>query len=261
MPLPLLRAIMRRDEADKFHADGRLTATRMLGCPREVVIIDTFPITYDPVRSHSAYIGTRLHKEMEENALPGEYKEIRIPLEGMEPPIVCGRRMSGMLDHVAPDLTEIWDYKFHGDKSYNWQVKKGGADGDLRAQLSLYKYALERTTGVEVKKLGCWHGAMTAATDGTGPWFDVEVEPMTEEEILDYRPKDSDRHPGEQPYTVADILDMYDAHYERVAEGMDPYESARLIPLVGRPMFNKKKCTNYCLARFICDGMEGIPWL
>lgn len=253
---------MMRDEGDRFHSGGRITATRLLTCPREVAILDSIPITYDPVRGHSAYIGTLVHKDMEEGGEPGEYTEIEVPPPGCDPPIVCGIPMRGKIDDVSAPLDGIGDYKFHGDRSYNFKADRGGVSPELRAQLSIYKYAIERSVpGANIKRLWCWHGAMTAATNGTGPWFDVEVPPMTEEEILNLRPLDDERKPGKQPYTVRDFIKMYADHAERVANGMDVRESIKLIPLVGRPMFGGKKCTNYCSAMFQCNEMEGIAWM
>lgn len=268
MPPGLIRRIMKSGTEDKRHAAGNITATRLLTCPREVVILDNFPITFDPRRFHSAHIGTLVDREIKEGTLPGEYKEIIIPstkfFEGTQWEI----KMSGAIDYISPNLVVMDDYKFHGDRSYWYKMKEGGITPEYRAQLSMYKFGVEKNMpGLRIERGGIWHGAMTAASidDDAGrpetPWFYVDA-PFFENEmdILKIRPSDDKKKPGTQPYTVGDIILFYKQHRQRVAEGMDVLESTKLVPLVGRNMFNKQKCLKYCPAQKQCDEMEGLTW-
>ena len=268
MPPGLIRQIIAGAVNDTRHADGNVTSTRMLTCPREVIILDNFPITFDPRRLHSAFIGTQVDRLIKEGSLPGEYSEVVIPptkfFEGTKYEV----EVSGAIDYLSPDAVFIDDYKFHGDRSYWYKMKSGGLSPELRAQLTFYKWGVEKNVpGAKVTKGGVWHGAMTAASvdDDAGrpetPWFYADVPFFeSEEEVLRIRPSDADKKPGTQPYTVGDIILFYKAHKERVAGGMSVMESAKMVPLVGRNMFNKTKCIKYCVAQKQCDEMEGLSW-
>src|SRR6267143_5516598 len=190
MPLPRILGILANVAGDTTHRDGRITATRVLTCPRQVAIEDNIPAPFDVLSYNSIYDGVLEHVAMQRTAPPGAYTEIHLPPEGRPIPRLFGVEIEGTVDFVTADLREIHDYKKHSESAQAFKFESGGADQEVAAQLNIYRLMLEQCVeGAHIEKLLVWHGAMTSANTKTfrtkqpvPPWFAVELPLMGEEE-------------------------------------------------------------------------------
>lgn len=266
MPLPRINGILASVQGDTAHRDGKITATRVLTCARQVIIEDNIPVPFDVLSYNSIYDGIIEHDAMQRHAPPGTYAEIHLPLPGQSPPMLFGVPVEGTIDFVTADMREIHDYKKHSETAQKFKFQRGGADPELAAQLNIYRLLLEQcVAGTRIEKLVVWHGAMTSAA-GAPPWFRVELPLMDEAQIARIKP-----HGGD--YTVQDIVNAYvgfagattsadlptDAEVGLAGAGGTKLEAAiRAVPLQGRKMWNGKKCQLYCSVRDTCDRIEGV---
>ncbi len=271
MPLPRINGILASIQGDTTHQGGRITATRVLTCARQVIIEDSIPTPFDVLSYNSIYDGVIEHEAMQRHAPPGTYTEVRLPLPGQEPPRLFGVPIEGTIDFLTADLREIHDYKKHSETAQKFKFQRGGADQELAAQLNIYRLLLEQCLPeAHVERLVVWHGAMTSA-GGPPPWFRVELPLMTEEEIAEIRPNGGD-------YAVRQIVAEYvkfsrgaalptDAEVGLAGTEPPPSEESALeaairrVPLMGRKMWGGKKCVSYCAVKDICDRIEGITRL
>lgn len=282
MPLPRILGILANVAGDTVHRDGRITATRVLTCPRQVAIEDNIPAPFDVLSYNSIYDGVIEHAAMQRTAPPGTYTEIRLPPEGAEPPRLFGVPIEGTIDFVTADLREIHDYKKHSESAQAFKFESGGADPEVAAQMNIYRLMLAQCVpDAKVERLVVWHGAMTSANTKTfrtkqpvPPWFAVALPLMSEEEIAAMRP-----HGGE--HTVQQIVDAYvrfetekaevllptdrevgvrgePAEYNYPDDGRRLKAALKNIPLVGRGMWKGQKCQRYCAVKDICDDIEGL---
>lgn len=272
--------------SDTLHRDGNITATRLLGCPRETVLLDNLPVALDPGRLHNAKWGSVFHDRLHQRAARGTYAEVSLPPDGAEPPILFGVPVRGKVDKVRADFSEICDWKTHGETSHQikYRLKQAGRiDRELAAQLNIYRILIARSV-LKVPDdqfrpvLTAWHVAQVRARRGPGepppkprgksgwmpeepppPGFRVRLPIMSEEEIARMRPFDDDEAPGTQPYTVRDFVGMYEGFRRDRAAGMAMQDAVRKnLPLVGRGVWKGTKCTRYCAALELCDGIEGV---
>lgn len=230
IPPALIRSILSRERADERHADGRLTVTRLLSCPRQAAICDFIGITFDPRRHASMHLGTIIHEQLARYAPEGCGEVV---VEGE----IGGVCYSGAADVLTPELIE--DYKVHSETSQRWKVKGAHKHpNDEDAQLSL----LQLAAGGPPRKLRAIHLAMTAK-DGPPMQIVSESEPMTEEELLNYRPKGG----------VSSVKD----HIGDWQDLLRPPSAGMIgrMPLRGQSQFGGKGC-DYCVARETCDALE-----
>lgn len=280
LPVEWIRSILAGIEGDALHRDNRITATRLLGCPREIILLDNEGIVFDPIKAHSGHAGSVWHAEMERH-VKGARTTVTLP-----PTPMFGIEVSGEFDKAAQDWSEIVDWKTHGESSMElkWQrFQSGQPDRELAAQLNIYRLAIARSIlkvpddQYQPRLIG-WHLAMVRAAAGPGeppiepsrrggygkkepppPAFQVQCPIMSEDEIARVRPFDDERSPGAQPYTVREIVRMYAEYHAAVKAGMSmDLALRRHVPLVGRGMWGGKKCTRYCSALGACDKVEGI---
>lgn len=268
LPLELINAILRQAERDTYHAAGRITATRGLGCPREVLILDYIPISYDVRRGLTTWHGTIKHKAMHEAGLPGHYQEIVIP------PFPFGDfTLEGATDKVKGDFSQITDWKFHSESSQGAKISrlgKGEVDWEGAAQLNIYRIGIAKTVlkvdpDIYRPRLVLVHLAETKAVGV--PAFEWAAPIMTEEEILALRPHDHERFAYTQPYTVAQILAYLQEAVTAIKSGVAPDVAIAQVPLVGKAMWAMQwdpkgkrwikkewglKCTTYCAAKVEC---------
>lgn len=279
-PIEWLRKLIQNASADKYHAEGRITATRIIGCPRESAILDNKQIAYDPRGGNNAFHGTLLHKVLEDMEAPGEYKEVTIP-----PFPFGGVMLEGKCDRVASDFSVIKDWKTHAESSQGWKFKdfnEGKQDLEGAIQANIYRIGIAKSIlKIEPDKyrptLILVHGANTA--HGGVPWFEWEQPILTEEQILKMRPHDDREHPGTQPFTVAELIKQH-VDFAVAKESLDPKKGNATgqidniianMPLVGKNMWawrwNKAarakqrlefgdKCTRYCTAARECFELE-----
>ena len=258
MPLAAIRSILLSEEADKFHAGGRITITRLLTCPREIAIADNCDIDGVDIRTFdSRRKGSVIHADLQAHAAKG-YAELEFPQEGRPAPTLLGEPVSGRVDNVSADFSIIEDYKSHSELSYKMKgIPEGGPDNDT-AQLNIIRVLIARGV-LDIPpegyrpKLVIWHTAQTSA--GRPPWIPIEHPYMSEEEIGEFKPCRGD-------YTVTQILGYYRQFRFDMEMGVDLDVALRQIPLVGRGFkFGKKpnqKCLVYCTMKGYCDGLEGI---
>lgn len=269
-PLEWLLALLRQATSDKYHAGGRITATRVLGCPRETIILDNKEIEGLDVRGgNAAFWGTLAHREMEALAAPGVYQEITIP-----PFEFGGVMVEGKVDRVSGDFSVILDWKTHNETSQGFKFDnyaKGGLDAETAAQLNIYRIGIAKAV-LKVDpvtyrpKLIAAHGANVP--HGKVSWFEAEAPIMTEEALLAMRPFDDDKHPGTQRYTMKELMEQLVDANAAITRG-EPVDSViSAMPLVGANVWawrwNKQsrtrerlrvgdKCTKYCSAKRECD--------
>ena len=266
MPLAWARRIVRGRLSDRYHADGRLTTTRLLTCPRETLIQDLLPVVFDVRAANSLEWGTAIHSHLETEPEEDQYVEIRFggPGDALPPARLFaglgglpedGILICGKVDHVTLGYGEIHDYKCHGESSQRFKAS-GKLDETTAVQMNIYRKALEQVvvgaTAGCFQRLIAYHGAMTAAR-GPEPWI-PQVQPMmTEEEILNTRTSGG-------ASTVREHIEDYIGFTARAAAGVELRENLKLLPLRGRTMYGKKKCSDYCMpgTKAECDGLEGI---
>jgi len=285
MPLPRIAGILASVAGDTAHRDGKITATRVLTCARQVIIEDNIAGPLDVLSYNSIYDGILEHAAMQRHAPPGTYTEVHLPLPGQEPPTLFGVPMEGTIDFLTADLREIHDYKKHSESAQSFKFEGGGADPEVAAQLNIYRLLLEQCLpAAKIERLVVWHGAMTSANTKTfrtkqpvPPWFEVRLPLMSEAEIAAIRPNGGD-------YTVQQIVDAYvrfaaeragdralptDAEVGLgagnrsvvVEAPLDLEAAIRAVPLQGRKMWGGKKCSTWCSVREACDKLEGIARL
>ncbi len=258
-PLPLykIRGILRQHAEDKLHCDGKITITRTMGCPRQVILEDEFYHVIDPRSFVAAYEGTREHQDAAVNAPLGFYAEVTFPRPGQKPAMLFGVPISGTIDLLHADFSTIEEYKKHSEGA-QWWVEKSRAKGDinweLAAQVNMQRLIVLQMTGHDVPNLIAWHIALTKAG---GPPYAIRVRlpRMTEDEIANLRCFGS-------RYTVAENVRFMKRYYEHKQAGVSPRDAARQVPRAGLDMFKNRKgeckCDNYCAAKEVCDDVEGI---
>lgn len=240
MPLRWIRRIMKDLAADTDHANGNVTASRTLACPRAVLIEDFLPCTPSITSFNKMMWGIAIHEAME-------------PL-AQKPPRFTGKVLGVEMSGEPDELDEmIVDIKTHGEYSHK-KSASGGASPELAVQINIYRILAEQNK-YEVKGLAAWHGAMLPETAMFGPnpiaaWVWQEVPRMTEEEIALVQPYGSG-------YTVRQIVKYLHEGASRIRAGEDPVKVVRDTPLVGEKMFNGKKCQFYCSVNEECGRVEG----
>lgn len=249
-PLGWILSILHEIDSDKTHRDMNITTTRLTSsCARQVAIEDNIPMEgFDFRRHNSLHWGNIAHADLQNSVPAGTYAEVEIPPKGAEAPLVLGLPLRGKLDFVTSDMSEIHDYKTHGERAQEKKLKYP-EDNSVRAQLSVYGLMLSRAFGVPLPKLRVWHGAMVSA--GGTPWFARDIEPMTEDEILNMKPFNGE-------YSVRDRINEYQIYQENRKNGMSVEDAIRGMSLMGRSIWRGAKCLKYCTAKDICDKLEGI---
>jgi hypothetical protein len=255
MPLAAIRSIMLSEEGDKFHAGDRLTITRLLTCPRQVLIEDNIPLDVDIRKLDSRRKGTVIHADLQKHG-SGGYAEVEFPRPGQPPPLLLDVPVSGRLDFVASDFSQIEDYKTHAESGQRNKGKPRFTPDNDAAQLNIGRILIAR--GIldidpdEYRpRLIIWHTAQTAR-DGPPAWLDVEKPFMSEGDLAMFKP-------GGGEYTLLQIMDMYRHYALDRADGMPLDDALRNVPLAGRKMFRGQKCSLYCAAFEYCNTLEGIP--
>lgn len=266
LPIPRLLAIQDRNESDTMHADGRTTATRVIGCPREPLFADFFPNTVNLLKLNAAYEGSREHDDMHKWAPKGFYTECTFPLEGQEPPVLFGLRMFGTCDLVRPDFTRVEDYKKHNAFTQGYKYArhiKGEVGWEDAVQLNIYRTLVAmcvlKIPPAEYRpELVLHHIAMTGSK-GAPPYFRIPdrveeysiVPIMNETEMGRVKPYGS-------RYSIQQNADAIRRYHEEVASGVPKEQAIKRVPLAGREMYKGDKCLRYCASERTCNLVEGI---
>jgi hypothetical protein len=228
--------------SDKYHREGKITATRLLTCPRQVMIEDFLPTEgFDLAKASNLHWGNIAHAEVEKHSPPWLYSEVELEAE------ICGIQITGHLDMAASDLLWVDDLKTHSESKQRREAKKPGMDSGVRAQESIYALCIEKMKpGTKVQELRSSHLAHTSA--GVPSSFKRRSLPMTEDELAAYCPAGGSS-------TVAELVLDYKSFKLRQEEGWDIRENIAFMPLRGVDMFRGSKCEKYCFAKEACDEL------
>lgn len=255
---PFLTTLAARNVAeDVRHSDLRLTVTGVLGCPRELYLDRTTDSWPDPNRRAVMDRGTALHGVAAVTLTPEIWSteasdRVRHDLNGT----IGEFTISALADAWRRDFTEIINFKFPLDWSVRFRSKEGVAKDDHRVQLNVERHLLAQQTWAVAEGYDPATVKLTVYDHGIGQMegpLAQEAAHMTVEQILRHRP-------GGSALTFADhaglLVQIRDEH-KKLAPG-DADGQARLaaaIPLVGRPMYNGKKCESYCSMKERCDEL------
>ena len=256
------RFIAAKIEGDIRHSTLDLTATRCLGCPRQVfieVLLDWYTSPNDSFLMHR---GSAMHSVAESHWNPDTHISEGSDRGAMT---VAGTMfdvpISALMDCVAHEnrrVTEIIDLKFPSD--FSVKFRRGVAKDDHAFQLNIGRHLLAQQSWAtdagydpDSVLLTIWDHA---CGKGTGP-IPQSASHMTEEQMLAHKPGGGD-------YCVQQIIDSYmeaktvyamAPHAERLKES-SCRELIGSMPLIGRTMYNNKKCPQYCSVNDICDDIE-----
>jgi hypothetical protein len=256
---------------DVRHAGHQVTTTRLTGCPREVFIQSKFDYWVVPTRRVAMDRGTALHSVAADSFNPEVwYTEGNDKMRmNMQARFFVGTpyeiELDLLADAIRRDLTEIVDLKFPKDWSLRWRKgDKGWAKDEHRIQLNLIRLALAQQEWAikdgydkDEVRLTIWDHAIGDGDEGPEPMVAdphgglIKVPYLEEEDILRHRPW------GGQ-WTVGDVITVYKAIEDAVAEGGTDEEVAAAIPLVGEGMFNGKKCEKMCDVSRICGKLTRV---
>jgi len=253
----MCRAAELQVESDVRHAGLDITATRMLGCPRQTYIEVMFDYWLDPKKLELRVRGTAGHAGAEAALNPDVwYTEVSEPVRLTIVGNVGGYGYSMKCDALRKDLSEIVDFKFPMDFSLSRRGKV--AKGDHTAQLNLARiglaqqqWALDAGYNPDKVLLTLWDHAIGKNEGAVG----LPADHWDEEQLLAYRP-------GGAEYTVEQILAMHSWAQQEHAntpanETVEVRERiASQIPLVGLPMFGGQKCGQYCDVEPVCSGLR-----
>ena len=253
--------------SDLRHQGTDMTATRLLGCPREVYIQSLFDYYIDPDACAVRDRGTSLHREaakhMNSKLFMTELTDpVRMTVAGHLFPDTFddypdGVPISALLDCIrrwsADTNPEIIDWKFPKDWSVPYRTRpKPEHAVQLNVQrllLSQQDWAKELEFEKDKCNLTIWdHGI--GKPDGPRP---LPQEHMTEDQILKVKPFGG-------IYTIRDIVQTWIAAQELHKAAGDPSSAstactgvACAIPLVGESMMHGAKCMQYCDVSKTCE--------
>lgn len=251
LPFSLAREILTKNEEDKQHRGLKITITRAMACPLQIVLDDEFEHTVNLFDLLAAQDGTHVHERIARNAPPDWYTEITFPKSDQEG-LFGVKEFGGTADLVRSDFSAIEEYKTSGEFSHRYKWKKlreGEQFIELDCQMNMQRLLIAQHTGADIQRMLGWHGCRVGA-DGPPAWFRTPVGRMSEAEIAESRCFGSN-------YTVKQNISFIRGYREHRAQGVSREAAARRIPTAGRTMFNGKKCDLYCTARERCDEIQG----
>lgn len=258
----LARLAAEKAAGDVRHSTLDLTATGIMGCPRELYLERT--TNYYALPSAPMHRGTALHSVAARYLNPEIWSTeatdpVRHDLRGTIGPF----QVSALADAWRRDLSEIGDFKFPTDWQVRYRKKDGTPKLEHAVQLNIERHLMAQQPWAIAEgfdpaqvRLTVWDHAL--GTD-EGPLAQT-CNHMTVEEILATRPAGS-------LMTIADhaslIMQIREQH-ETIASGDNEAKTrlAASIPLVGQTMYNAKKCDKYCALKTQCDELVrqyGVP--
>lgn len=254
---------------DVRHSGIAITATGIMGCPRQRFLNMTQDYYVDPTWSFAAARGTALHSTAARHLNPEVwYSEatdpVRMELIGrlwkgqfeQDGDLVTadGVRVSALTDGIRRDMTEILDWKFPKDWSVRYRNKDGTAKPEHKVQLNearlllaQQEWAIKSGYDPDNVMLTLWDHAL-GATDGpmalsaahmsdmdmldmsTGPDSEYQIGEVIEQSIKDYR-----WWLGEQESKTKEKVEEY----------------AASIPCMGEAKFRGTGCQKYCACRSV----------
>lgn len=253
-PLPMLLGIQRERIEDTTHADNKMTATRLVDCPRSIAIADNLSIPAVDLRKHnSAAIGSGVHLFMEKYAPPGFLTEVALHgrlFVGTDVEV----EVFGTADVIRPATLLLEDYKMTSVVNQRYRAKEGG-HAEWGVQASTYN--LLAPPELKVTRAVFWSGALTAKREGVEAWIEIPVRvDMNEEEILAFKPY------GGQT-TVADNLRerlKFIKGLAMLTAGAATETEVAQVPLTGAQQ--KPWVCEYCTVNHVCEALVkryGMP--
>lgn len=269
MPVPVLRAMMRKEAEDHRHQGDHVTITMGLGCPRKALIHRMLYVYPDPTKMWKMFRGTWLHEQI--GMALGEdqewWTEETAPDKCVFEGELFGLRMSCKVDALKRDFSELWDWKFRGDGSEKFVDEFGTAKEEDAAQVNMARMLIEQATGRDLSDMKMHVWVMAGQTCKTTAPF------MSLDQIGAIKP-------GGGIYTVQELFKMINTSMykwrikagenggdlKRVAEA-DAAHIIGSLPLVGEHMFVKRDwrtkkpvkelngCTLYCEVQEACMGV------
>ena len=253
---------------DVRHSGIELTATGTMGCPRQRFINMTQDFHIDPTWRFGAERGTALHstaaRYLSKEVWYSEATDpMRMDLRGRlwpgqfeEDGDVCtadGVRVSGLVDAIRRDMSEIADWKFPKDWSVRFRNKDGTAKPEHRVQLNIARcllaqqqWAIDEGYDPDNVLLTIWDHAL-GSTDGPSPMDAAHMDPM---DMLDMKTgPDSEYLIGEViEQTLRDYVE-WKALQEAKASKEEIEKYCASIPCMGEAKFRGQGCAKYCDCR------------
>jgi hypothetical protein len=259
MPEPRAQAILHDLEHDTEHASNKITATRLLDCPRAWAIPDNLPVVVDVRHFDPLHFGTTDHADMERFANGESELRVRGSVFGIP-------EISAKLDHVRSRLgcVRITDYKTHSEAAY-LNAYASAPYPETVAQLNLQRELLKQDDGRVADELYTHHGTRLsqgfkrmrcASCKNTfvlkkgdteiAPWHLKRIRVLSMREVGEIRL-------GGGAFTVQQVADIIVEYLQRI-EGDEARAHIRALPLVGRT-YRWPKCDRYCAWKRECDEL------
>lgn len=239
---------------DTRHAGLDLTATRTMGCPRQVYLETQFPFSLDPSKLDLRVRGTINHNGAEQWFNPDVFMTEVTDRDKMTIPVtIGGYELTMLADVIRKDMTEIIDMKFPNDFSLRFRKEQAKADHEVqlnlaRLGLATQQWALDAGYDPDKVMLTVWDHAC-GPSEGSKA---LRARHMTEQQVLDHKA-------GGGVHTIEEILAAYawmqDAHKECDGSDAGKRKVAGQLPLLGETMYNNKKCMMYCDMQKMCEQL------
>ena len=260
----LARLATIKTQGDVRHSTLDLTATGIMDCPRHIYLDRTTKYHVDPARSAPMHRGTALHDVAARTLDPAIWSTeatdpVRHDLRGTIGPF----EVSALADAWRLDLTEIGDFKFPLDWAVKFRKKDGTPKLEHAVQLNIERHLMAQqpwaiAAGFDpaTVRLTIWDHALG---QDEGPLAQT-CDHMTVDEILAVRPAGSLMTIADHASLLVDIRTAFEALTPGDVDGQA--RLAASVPLVGQPMFSRKKCDKYCSLKERCDELVrqfGVP--
>ena len=254
--------------ADNLHADGHITPTRLLTCPRKTLLEDYTPYTLNPLWHNSTAVGTKIHEATSRSPLRLKGKLWGLDIEGE-----CDNY------EQLPDGTWwIDDTKSHGDNTASRILSDpNGPSDEYKVQFGIYAILFEQQTEDMGEK--CVVTRLTASHFSPlyrySEYFEfkvVEVPIMGEDWIGNVRPLGN-------PFTVKQLAGFYQnalaaikeigLKFNKLAANSTGFKVADIdlgvgeaiascVPKVGAEMLKQKSGSwlcSHCPVKDLCDSL------
>ena len=230
----IIDVILAKERDDSNHHGFSLTPTTVLACPRQIVIERFLPYKCSPGDLITMSVGTWLHSAL---------NKLSVPVKGK----LFGHDFVGEIDAVDGGVLE--EDKTTSAASMGWRVRNGPSTDHI-AQISMYAILHEQAyNNIDECAINYY---CVGGTKGKPSYMRFTVKPMTEKELLAYKPFGGDQ-------TIMENLGQLVRSFKAIKDGADPVDVIKSLPLAGNTMFNGKKCTDYCTVNKLClNEIEGL---
>ena len=257
IPAAVVEAIWRSEE-DPRRTRDHFSPSIATGCMREIMLLRTEDYFINPYRMWKMAEGTLWHKVMATHGAPGWVTEEGLPkgesLFTRKDHDVLEMKweemwLSGSLDARYADWSIIDDYKTQACPRTNYKMEyyppKREAKDSEAVQLNLYGRMAMALHGLErMPKLRIWRYVL-GIQEASYSWTAIPVDEIPVEKLIEIvRPNYG-------------LLKGAWALWEQAVGKVDKDEVIARMPLQGRPMFNGKKCSQYCAMKGACDRLVG----